>query len=395
MSQTTIPTAPLTVQQYVAVIQQSGLVTKEDLVVAIRELQATKSNEPMSANRLGQFLVQKQLLTDWHHQLLVRGRWKGFQILRYRLLRPLGSGGVSVVFLAEHQAMKRRVALKVLTSSSAQNSSHVERFLREGQVLARLSHPHIVGLHDLGQADQRNYMALEFIPGRDLHEVVAKQGPLPVALVVDWMLQLSEALEHVHDANLVHRDLKPANVIVHDRGQIKLTDFGLVLDRNEPPVAAQAAPEMLGTVDYLAPEQAAHCDRVDHRADLYSLGCTIYFLLTGQPPFPTGTVVQRLMQHQSEEPASLLSLRKDIPAELAELCHSLLAKDPAARPASAHCVIEKLQALRMRLSPSEWAAAQKATPDNGSSINLVDPTSIFTEPASPSSVLTGRTKILG
>lgn len=331
------------VSHYTALVLRSGLVDRKKLVPVLRELE-NESTERLSTKSVSTRLIDRGLITGWQHNLLLRGRWRGFLVGNYKLLDHLGAGGMCRVFLAEHRQLGRQLAMKMLTSHATKDGIQVERFYREARCLGRLNHPNIVTLHDVGVDQGRHYMALEYIKGTDLQQIVDKQGPLPCRLVAEYIAQVADAVNSMHREDLVHRDIKPSNIIVNEHGKTTLLDMGLVRDfsdANSLTVAGQV--DLLGTVDYIAPEQIEDSHHVDRRADIYSLGCTFYQLLVGHPPFPHGTDMQRLMDHQSRKPLPLQKLRRNIPTELAELCHAMLIKESRWRIHSARVVADRLR----------------------------------------------------
>jgi tRNA A-37 threonylcarbamoyl transferase component Bud32 len=285
---------------------------------------------------------------------------------RYRVLQLLGHGGMGAVYKAEHQLMKRTVALKVINKELVASPSTVERFHREVRVAARLHHPHIVTAYDADQAGDVHFLVMEFIQGSDLHKVVADRGPLPVAQACAYIRQAALGLQHAMDNGMVHRDIKPQNLILTPESQVKILDFGLaslnteVLPADEaivtlaPDAAANRltlAGAIMGTPDYMAPEQAQDAHTSDIRADIYSLGCTLYHLLTGAVPFPGGTYLDKIIAHAERLPPPLRAARKDVPKGLVHLLDRMLAKDPANRPQTPAAVAQALEAIEKKLAP--------------------------------------------
>jgi serine/threonine protein kinase len=257
---------------------------------------------------------------------------------RYRILEVLGEGGMGVVYKAVHRLMDRVVALKVPHRRFLDHPGFTERFRREARAAARLVHPHIVLAHDAEQAGDVPFLVMEYVPGTSLDRLVAQHGPLAVGAACDGIRQAALGLQHAHEHGMIHRDVKPANLLRTPAAQIKVLDFGLAqLAREETSSAATATPPgaLVGTPDYTAPEQARDHRSADARADVYSLGCTLYLLLIGRPPFPRGTALEKLLAHQDRTPPPLVQLRSDVPAALAHVVARMLAKDPADRPQSA------------------------------------------------------------
>jgi formylglycine-generating enzyme required for sulfatase activity len=252
---------------------------------------------------------------------------------RYRVLRLLGHGGMGAVYQAEHLLMERSVALKIINKSLTARPDLVERFRREVKAAARLSHPNIVTAHDADQAGDTHFLVMEFAEGQSLDEVLENEGPLPVAQACDYVRQAALGLQHAHERGLVHRDIKPHNLMLTPQGQVKILDFGLAKMAREQGAGQglTASGAYMGTPEYSAPEQATDARKADIRADLYSLGCTLYCLLAGRPPFREETAVLTILAHLEKEPVPLPELRPDVPAGLWAVVARLLAKDPDRR----------------------------------------------------------------
>jgi hypothetical protein len=252
---------------------------------------------------------------------------------RYRLLEVLGRGGMGVVYKAVHRLMDRVVALKIIDQRLTDRPAFVERFRREVKAAARLAHPNIVTAYDADQAGDTHFLVMEHVAGISLDRELQRRGPLPVAEACDIVRQAALGLQHAHEHGMVHRDVKPANLLRTPDCSVKILDFGLAHVAGEEATGTTAPPSatVVGTPDYLAPEQARDPHRADIRADIYSLGCTLYHLLVGLPPFPGGTPVQKLLAHQERLPMPVTEARGDVPAALAAAVQRMLAKEPAQR----------------------------------------------------------------
>ncbi len=276
---------------------------------------------------------------------------------RYHVLERLGAGGMGTVFKAEHRLMRRIVALKVIHGDLLQTPGGVERFHQEVRAAALLSHPNIATAYDADQAGSAHFLVMEFVEGETLDRVLARRGPLPWLEALDLVRQVALGLRHAWERGMVHRDLKPANLLLTPQGQIKVLDFGLARLISESHQSARRVTPVdavVGTPHYLAPEQAREPQTADVRADLYSLGCTWYEMLTGQTLFPQGALLQQLLAHQDQAPRPVTDFRPDLPAPLGQILHRLLEKDPAKRwqtPA------ELLKALE------PWTNPQAAAPE--------------------------------
>jgi len=253
---------------------------------------------------------------------------------RYEVLEFLGAGGMGMVYRARHRLMERVVAVKVLHRCVTEKPDAVERFRREVQAVACLGHPNIVAAFDADQAGEQHFLVMEYVAGVTLARLMKEQGPLDPARACDYIRQAALGLQHAHERGLVHRDLKPGNLIVTPEGQVKILDLGLArLGQSTEQVSGDLTDSgtLMGSVDYLAPEQADEPHHADTRADIYSLGCTLYHLLTGRPPFPEGTLMQKLKAHGQRAPGPLDRPGVAMPAGLDRVVARMLAKDPRQR----------------------------------------------------------------
>jgi serine/threonine protein kinase/Tfp pilus assembly protein PilF len=252
---------------------------------------------------------------------------------RYRVERLLGSGGMGSVYLAEHRVLERAVALKVINPELLSDPGMVERFRSEAKAAARLSHPNVVTVYDAETAGNGHFLVMEYVPGIDLARMVVERGPLAIAAACDYVTQAALGLQHAHEHGMVHRDITPRNLMLADDGRVKVLDFGLAYFVSKAKTAdSLATPQLLlGSIDYMAPEQAADPYSTDIRGDVYSLGCTLHFLLTGQPPFPEGTLLTKIESHAKERPPEVGDVRNDVPPELSRVLGRMLAKSPAGR----------------------------------------------------------------
>lgn len=322
--------------EFLRLAEESGVVAKEDLDQALQSL-VDRGVEFDDASTLANSLVSSHTLTCWQAEKLLKGRHQGFQLGNYRLLSLLGKGSMGTVYLADHTMMNRRVALKVLPFNHVEQPAFLDRFLREAQAGAALDHPNIVRAYDVGKENDGKrdvyFLAMEYVEGRDLAQLVKADGVLAFARAADFMRQVAEGLTHAHGKGLIHRDVKPGNLLVDQHDVVRILDLGLAffLSNDQDETASLTVTNndhLLGTADYISPEQALNSHQVDHRTDIYSLGCTFYFLLTGHPPFRHGTVTQRLLAHQTQDHPPVSDRRPDFPDSLADILGRMLAKSP-------------------------------------------------------------------
>ncbi len=341
-----VPTTP---EEFLDLLKQSNLLEEGD-VERCRAFAASTA----SAERLAEELVRAGLLTPFHSTNLLRGRWRGFFLGKYKLLEQLGAGGMGQVYLGTHQMMRRLVALKVLTLRPEADPSILPRFQREARAMAVLDHPNIVHAYDCDQDDKVHYIVLEYVDGISLSALVKKRGPLPVERAVNYIYQAAQGLQHAHENGLVHRDIKPGNMLLDRQGVVKLLDMGLARlfhDHADNLTLEHNAGRALGTADYLAPEQVANSHDVDPRADIYALGASLYYMLIGKAPFQGASVSQKLLLHQLKAPTPLRQLRPEIPEELVAIITRMMAKQPEDRYATAEEVCLALEPLAGPIIP--------------------------------------------
>jgi serine/threonine-protein kinase len=266
-----------------------------------------------------------------HGRILPGERLGHFELLQY-----VGGGGMGKVFRALDTRLARSVALKILSPEHAADRETVLRFQNEAQSAARLDHDNIARVYYVGEDRGLHYIVFEFIEGVNVRDLVDSKGPLPLAEAVSYTLQVADALGHAAQRNVVHRDIKPSNLLITPAGQAKLIDMGLARLREVDAAAADltASGVTLGTFDYISPEQARDPRNTDVRSDIYSLGCTFFFMLTGRPPFLGGTMLQKLLQHQADQPPDLRQFRPELPEDVNRILRKMLAKDPRRRYSS-------------------------------------------------------------
>jgi serine/threonine-protein kinase len=347
----------------------------------VQELLAKHVPAHQDTQALARTLIRLRWITIYQAKKLVSGKADELVVGQYLILDKIGEGGMGRVFKAIQLSLNRPVALKVVRNSLLNNETSLKRFRREIRSAGQLSHPNIVRVFDADQIGSRHFLAMEYIDGVDLGKLVKDRGPLPIAMACSYIRQAAVGLQHAHDRSMIHRDIKPANLLVavNEKGEygvrnvVKILDMGLarfVHDSSAESGATELtrANTVVGTPDYMSPEQAKNARGVDHRSDLYSLGCTFYYLLTGDPPFPKGNPLEKLMQHQMDTPRAVQFLRPDVPNELATIVDTLMAKRPDDRfqsgSALAHALEPWCAESTTASPPSMVLPAQAADPDS-------------------------------
>jgi serine/threonine protein kinase len=323
---------PASTDELLDLVRKSGVLEDKRLDAHLQKLRDADAL-PAEPTKLAGALVRDGLLTNFQCEQLLQGKWRRFTIGKYKVLERLGSGGMGSVFLCEHKFMRRRVAVKVLPTVKAADPSSLERFYREARAVAALDHPNIVHAYDIDQDENLHFLVMEYVDGASLQDIVRRSGPLSVERACHYISQACQALEHANKASLVHRDIKPGNVLVDRSGVVKVLDMGLArfFNDEEDMLTRKYDENVLGTADYLAPEQADDSHTVDIRADIYSLGGTFYFLLSGKTPFGEGSVPQKLMWHRTRQAKPLSAYRNDVPAGVQSVIDKMMAKEPAER----------------------------------------------------------------
>ncbi|MDY0170395.1 MAG: protein kinase, partial [Thermoguttaceae bacterium] len=357
---------PITRERFLDNLAESGLMTAEQAAAVLESLPPAQSSEgePADGCALALRLVRAGRLTPYQAEQLCRGETGMLAFDEYTVLDRLGAGGMGEVLKAEHRSMGRMVAVKVLAPKLVDSPDAVKRFHREVRAAAKLIHPNIVVAHDAREHAGRHCLVMEYVEGYDLGQIVKRHGPLPVAQAVDYVMQAARGLQFAHENGIVHRDIKPANLLLQSpsssgratgrggqKAIVKILDMGLA--RLDDAAGGDDEPEddrltgssqMMGTCDYMAPEQAVDTHNVDHRADIYALGCTLYRLVTGKRPYTGATPVQVLMAHREAPIPSLREGRDDVSPQLDAVYRRMVAKRPEDRQPSMAEVIDELSA---------------------------------------------------
>jgi serine/threonine protein kinase len=338
----------ITLEEFIDYLADIGFMDVDEVHDFLDEVPVNR--QPQSARRLVQEMLREGKVTEFQADTILKGKTKRLIVGNYVIMEKIGQGGMGRVYKARHSRMDRIVALKFLPFNARESPDAVRRFNREIRAAARLIHPNIVTAHDADESEGRYFLAMEYIDGKDLLAVVNDEGPLAVDTAVDYALQTSEALKYAHSQRIIHLDIKPANLLLDRNGTIKVLDMGLariddVLNDTEtaPAEALIQDGKVMGTVDYVPPERSTHPEAVDHRADIYSLGCTLYYLLTGRPPYGGNTILKRIEAHRLKPTPSLHKMRDDVPESLEAAYQRMMAKDPNDRHPSMAEVITHLR----------------------------------------------------
>jgi CheY-like chemotaxis protein/tRNA A-37 threonylcarbamoyl transferase component Bud32 len=337
--------ASTSLEEFIRNLEDSGLFSPAEL----GQVLGPSVFEGGSALALIRQLMAAGKLTAFQAEAVLERRFAELRVGNYDVMERLGAGGMGTVYKARHRRMKRVVALKVLSRDVAEAPAFVARFQREVETIAQLSHPNIVMAFDADEAEAGHFLVMEFVDGRDLAHEVQNNGPLSVSGAIDTVVQAARGLEYAHGRGLVHRDVKPANLLRDQTGVVKVADLGLARFSSrgqEGNSSVTQAGSIVGTLDFISPEQALDSANVDHRADVYSLGCTLFYLLTGQPPYRGDNFMALLLQHKVGAIPSLCAFRPDAPAELDAVFRKMLAKERDERYPSMTEVIGALEHVK-------------------------------------------------
>lgn len=332
--------------EYLLRLQASELISPEAVECALNACPGLLNVENLAA-----WLIEHKLLTSWQHRKLLHGKFKGFFVGKYKLMQKISATGLAVVFAAEHRDTHIPVHLKVLFPDLSKRESVRRRFLKEALHRESLRHQNVVEVFDCGSAEMNavgrlHYVATEPWEHQTLYEVVRRHSPLPPVVIADYVFQIASGLAHIHQNNIIHRNIKPQSLLVNGDGLLKIGHFSVARYLGEPEDESLSIlfnESKIGTASYMAPEQILNSHRVDGRADLYSLGCTMYFLLTGKTPFGKAREAELMRRHLHDDPVPLDEVRPEVPRTLAKLCKRLMAKQPDHRPGSGNEVCHTLR----------------------------------------------------
>jgi len=352
-------------------LTEAGLMTSESFRQFLERLAA--GPQPPVAEVIARELVRAGVLTRYQAAAVYQNKTKGLFVGPYLVLDKIGTGGMGMVFKARHRDHGVVVALKLLPPKFAEKREAVQRFLREAETLARLNHPNIVSSFEVSEINGVHYLAMDYAEGLDLKKLVIAKGPLPVSQAIDCLLQTARGLLAAHSQGIIHRDVKPDNLVLDAQGTVRILDLGLARVVPNDPLSGGSEKSLtesgalMGTVDYMSPEQAYDSKKVNARSDVYSLGCTLHYLLTGHPPFESESMMGRLLAHRENEIPSLRAARPGVPKILDSLFRRMMAKEPEKRPQTMAAVIAALELaqdeLREQATARETAGPGAAADD--------------------------------
>jgi len=383
---------PSSVEELLQLIRKSGMID-EGKLTGYLERRTAGRGLPDDPREASDAMVRDGLLTAFQAEQFLLGKWRGFTIGKYKLLERVGVGGMGQVFLCEHMFMKRRVAIKVLPPAKAEQPAALGRFYREARAAGALEHPNIVRTHDIDQDGNLHFIVMEYVDGANLLDIVKNFGQLDLGRAVHYIRQTALGLDFAFRGGIIHRDIKPGNILIDRTGATKLLDLGLARfykDTTDMLTVKYDDKIVLGTADYVAPEQVANSHAVDVRADIYALGASFYFVLAGHPPFPNGTVSQKLLWHRTKDPTPIRQIRPEVPEGLAAILAKMMHKDLNQRFATPADVVEALEIW----VPSEVAlpAAQEMPQLSPAALEGVE--APIEQYVAPSSVLMPASKMM-
>jgi serine/threonine protein kinase len=333
-------------EKFEATALASGLVVQQDIDQALESLRAEQAHadkgpDRFTAEQLAAKLIEFGRINFWQAEQLFAGK-RIFQLGPYRILDKIGRGGMGEVYKGEHNLMRRVVAIKVLPRHKATPDAMAD-FLREIQVLAQLDHENLVRAYDAGEDNGVHYLVTEFVPGQDLRKLVRRNGPLSMGRGASIIAQAAQGLDHAHQRGLIHRDIKPGNLLVTPEGKCKVSDLGLAghFTEDEPDDAGKPK-KIVGTIDYLAPELILSPDKLSPSADIYALGCTLYYAVTGKVPFPGGNTADKARAHLTLHPLDPRRLNPRLADDFVDVIAAMMVKDPEGRLPSAAEVVQRL-----------------------------------------------------
>jgi serine/threonine protein kinase len=355
----------ITLDEFVRSLTDTGILPLDEVTSMVSNL--PEDRKGVDVEKLAKDLIRQQKLTRFQASVIFKRQSRGLRFGDYIVLDKIGSGGIGQVFKAENRKTGQMVALKLLRATFTKSERAVARFYREADTAARLKHRNLISVVDAGETNGLHFLVMELVEGRDVRSLVKEKGPLPVATAIDIILQAAQGLECAHQNGVIHRDIKPANLLRQSDGRVVVLDLGLA--RLDDPVDESEGEDnqrltmpghFLGTLDYVSPEQTADAHEVTERSDVYSLGCTLYYLLTGQPPYRRDNAALILFAHCQDPIPKLADDAHGVSERLEELFQGMMAKKAADRVASMSEVITELEACRQELAGGKPSPAKRA-----------------------------------
>ena len=364
----------VSVEQFIAGLSRSGLMTADEVQGVLVSL--PPEMQPPTINSLAAELVRRGTLTKFQVGRIALGQPSGLVLGKYIIQDKIGEGGMGEVFVAEHRRMKRPVVVKILPATAMESEYSIRRFQREVEAAAKLQHPNIVTAFDAGEEHGIHFLVMEYVEGEPLGSLISKEGPFTLTQALSCVLQTAQGLEYAHAQGVVHRDIKPNNLLLNTNGEVKILDMGLA--RIEDGTATISVKDgdsltqknqIVGTIEYMSPEQVDDSSQADGRSDIYSLGCTFYRLLTDEPPFHGDSIVKTLLAHRMKPVPSIRDKRPEAPAELDEIMQRMMAKLPEDRYQSATELLEDLKAC---IQVVQQAPPHEAIPRHDAGLGIHD-----------------------
>ncbi len=359
----------VSVETFLKHLSESGILPQQDFLNLAQKVPAAIRQQ--DAFEFARDLARQKVLTLLQANALYAGKSRGLTLGNYVLLERIGTGGMGMVFKAQHRRMKRIVAVKILSRAMLKNPDALRRFHREVEAAAKLTHPNIVAAFDADESDGTHFLAMEYVEGVDLARHVKDKGPMSVDKALDCVLQAARGLEHAHSQGIIHRDIKPGNLLLDQNGTVKILDMGLALihesaseesANGEPPLTEMRS--IIGTVDFMSPEQAVDSRQADHTSDIYSLGITLHFLLMGKPAYEGDTAIARMLAHREAPVPSLRAGRPEVPPQVDAIFQRMAAKSKADRYSSAADLIHALSNWRDVTSMPNASSSNASIPKN-------------------------------
>ena len=357
----------LTIEQFARSLAENDLLTMAEVAMFLDGYPV--HSRPRDAMALARELVHANRLTRYQATILCQGHGKELRFDEYVVLDKIGQGGMGVVLKAQHRRMRRLVAIKMLPQAMLENAESVRRFYHEVEAVARLSHPNIVTAYDAREQNKVHYLIMEYVDGHNLATILKQYGPLPLHQAIKCTLQAARGLDYAHSQGVVHRDIKPGNLLIDKHGVVKILDMGLARIQREVEMGGGSerltqSGQVMGTCDYMAPEQAEDARRADHRSDIYALGCTLFRLLTGRTPYVGETIMQVLLAQREAPIPSLTTARPDAPPQLDTIFRKMVAKRPENRYQSMGEVVVDLEAVSAARHAASQSSATKRSSDS-------------------------------